>query len=131
MRATDIGIATPSIARSGIAAAAGQRRHGCRPPSGLPMGSRLFFTSVGKSQRPPPDPGAWFGPQRWGKAMRTKKKILVAAILAAASCGLLIASFSAASVPRAGVPVAGATVSPSAKMMQAARDLPVQQYDSY
>ncbi len=65
--------------------------------------------------------------------MRTKKKILVAGILAAASCGLLIASFSAASVPvpRAGVPVAGATVSPSAKMMQAARDLPVQQYDSY
>ena len=124
MRATDIGIATPSISRFGIAAAAGQPRHGFRPPSGLPVGSKLFFASVGKSQRPPPEAGAWSGPQERGKAMRTRKKIVVAGILAAATCGLLIAGFSAASVsaPRAGVPVAGATVNPSAKMMQAARD---------
>jgi hypothetical protein len=65
--------------------------------------------------------------------MHTRKKIAAAGILAAATCGLLIAGFSAASVsaPRVGVPAVAATVSPSAMMMQAPRDLPVQQYDSH
>jgi hypothetical protein len=65
--------------------------------------------------------------------MRTGKRIIVAGILAAATCGLLIASFAAASVsaPRAGVPAVEATVSPVAMMMQAPRNLTVQQYDSH
>jgi hypothetical protein len=62
-----------------------------------------------------------------------RKKIAVAGILAAAAGGLLIASFAPASVsaPRAGTPVSEATVSPSALMMQAPRNLPVEQYDSH
>jgi uncharacterized oligopeptide transporter (OPT) family protein len=62
-----------------------------------------------------------------------RKKIVVAGILTAATCALLIAYFvpSSVSAPQAGAGVVAATVSPSAMMMQAPRDLPVEQYDSH
>jgi hypothetical protein len=65
--------------------------------------------------------------------MRTRNYIVAAGILAAAAGGLLIANFVPPSVSalRAGVPVAEATVSASSMMMQAPRNLPVQQYDSH
>ena len=66
-------------------------------------------------------------------AGQREKKILVASILAAAGCGLLLANFvsSSVSAPKAGVAVVEATVSPSAMMMQAPLNLPVEQYDSH
>jgi hypothetical protein len=54
-------------------------------------------------------------------------------ILAAVIGGVLIVNFVAApiSAPRAGAAGVKATVSPSALMTQAPRDLPVEQYDSH
>jgi hypothetical protein len=61
-----------------------------------------------------------------------KKRIVVACILSAAACGLLLASIlpSSVSAPKASVLAVEATVSPFAMMRQAPRDLPVEQYDA-
>ena len=61
------------------------------------------------------------------------KRIVVASILAAAACGLLLANVLPSSVaaPRASVPRGEATVSPFVMMTHAPHNLPVEQYDSY
>ena len=61
------------------------------------------------------------------------KRIVVASILAAATCGLLFANLlpSPVAAPRASVLVGAATVRPFAMMTQAPLTLPVEQYDSY
>jgi hypothetical protein len=61
-----------------------------------------------------------------------KKGMVVAGILAAAVCGLLITTVLPASTaaPMASVAAGEATVSPFAMMMKAPRDLPSEQYDA-
>ena len=61
-----------------------------------------------------------------------KKGMVVAGILAAAACGLLITTVLPASTaaPMASVAAGEATVSPFAMMMKAPRDLPSEQYDA-
>ena len=61
-----------------------------------------------------------------------KKGMVVAGILAAAACGLLITTVLPASTaaPTASVAAGEATVSPFAMMMKAPRGLPVEQYDA-
>jgi hypothetical protein len=61
-----------------------------------------------------------------------KKGMVVAGILAAATCGLLITTVLPASTaaPKASIATGEATVSPFAMMMKAPRGLPVEQYDA-
>ena len=61
-----------------------------------------------------------------------KKGMVVAGILAAAACGLLITTVLPASTaaPMASIATGEATVSPFAMMMKAPRDLPSAQYDA-
>jgi hypothetical protein len=60
------------------------------------------------------------------------KGMVVAGILAAGTCGLLITTALPASTaaPKASVAAGEATVSPFAMMMKAPRALPVEQYDA-
>lgn len=62
-----------------------------------------------------------------------KKRMVVAGILAAATCGFLLTTVLPASTaaPMAGIAAGEATVSPFAMMMKAPRDLPVEQYDAF
>jgi hypothetical protein len=62
-----------------------------------------------------------------------EKRTVIAGILSAAACGLLLANVppSSISAPKVGVLAVEATVSPFAIMRQAPRDLPVEQYDAY
>ena len=59
------------------------------------------------------------------------RKVVVAGVVAAAACGLLLTTLlpSSASVP--GARVDAASISPLAMMAQAPRDLPVEQYDTH
>ena len=60
-----------------------------------------------------------------------KKKMIVAGIMAAAACGLLLTTVLPASTAAPRTSASEATVSPLAMMMKALRDLPVEQYDAY
>jgi len=60
-----------------------------------------------------------------------KKKMIVAGIMAAAACGLLLTTVLPASTAAPRTIVTEATVSPFAMMIKAPRDLPVEQYDAY
>ena len=60
-----------------------------------------------------------------------KKKMIVAGIMAAAACGLLLTTVLPASTAAPRISVSEATVSPFAMMMKAPRDLPVEQYDAF
>ena len=61
-----------------------------------------------------------------------KKGMVVAGILVAATCGLLIATALPASTaaPKASVAASEGIVSPFSMMMKAPRGLPVEQYDA-